>query len=79
MAANRLNPYVLDDFKDRWGLGEDRNNRQVAVKLGIDTRTLDGYLDGTVDPPLKILLQLRARTGWPLDGLVIEASTSEVA
>lgn len=76
MAANRLNPNVLDDCKTRWGLTTDS---RLAEKLGIDARTLKAYRDGVTEPPVRILVKLRSLTGWPLDGLVIECAAEKAA
>lgn len=76
MVANRLNPYVLDDAKTRWGLTTDA---RLADRLDVDPRTLARYRSGAQEPPVKILVRLRALTGWPLDGLVIETAADHAA
>lgn len=76
MTANRLNPYALDDAKTRWGLTSDA---RLAHRLGIDPRTLARYRSGEQEPSVRILVKLRALTGWPLDGLVIESAAPAAA
>lgn len=76
MTANRLNPHVLDDCKTRWGLTTDT---RLANRLDIDPRTLRDYRNGTREPSVKVLVKLRALTGWPLDGLVIETAETPAA
>ncbi|MGN0096429.1 MAG: helix-turn-helix domain-containing protein [Corynebacterium sp.] len=76
MTANRLNPYVLEDCKTRWGLTTDT---RLADRLGIDPRTLKDYREGIREPSVKVLVKLRALTGWPLDGLVLETASQDAA
>lgn len=75
MTANRLNPNVLDDAKTRWGLSDSR----LADRLGISPNTLTRYRRGDSEPSLTVMVRLRALTGWPLDGLVIETAADNAA
>ncbi|CAM5402659.1 helix-turn-helix domain-containing protein [Corynebacterium variabile] len=74
--AVRLNPHVLDDARDRWGLTSDA---RLAAKLGVAPGTVGHLRKGDTEPTVRVLLKLRALTGWPLDGLVTEVEDTAAA